>query len=279
MDAQVSRHRRTYQLINLGKSDTQLVISALPQIKNDSFTNISFLCDISAMRRRLFATGFAAVLSAGVLARAYAGSITGEVKFIGASPKLAPVQVTKDQDYCGQALPNETYLIGSNASLKNVVVFIEASSISGSAPQKERILDNNACLFSPRILAMRKGDRLIVRNSDPKLHIAHSYLDLRTVFTLSLPFRGTSLDATHKIRQSGILQVACDTHAWMRAYIHVFDHPFFAVTDQRGVFSITSVPAGTYTLKAWHEDAGSRSREVAISENGDTRVNFEFTKK
>ncbi len=96
---------------------------------------------------------------------------------------------------------------------------------------------------------MRKGDRLIVKNSDPKLHIAHSHLDWRAVFTLSMPFRGTSLDATQKIRQLGILQVHCDTHAWMQAYIHVFDHPFFAVTDERGAFSMTNIPAGKYIPK------------------------------
>jgi Polysaccharide lyase family 4, domain II len=230
------------------------------------------------MERRLLATIFMAVLSVGALTRAYAGSIAGEVKFADAPPKLSAIKVTKDQDYCGQSVPNESYLMDSNGGLRNVVVFIEVSSISGQAPQKENILDNNGCRFSPRVLAIRKGDRLIVKNSDPKLHIAHSYLNQRTVFTLSLPFRGTTLDATKKIRQPGILKVSCDTHAWMRSYIHVFDHPFFAVTDERGSFSIPNLPAGKYMLKAWHEEAGIKSQEITVSEN-ETRVNFEFAGK
>jgi hypothetical protein len=215
----------------------------------------------------------------GALVRAYGGSITGEVKFSDDPPKLAAVKVSKDQDYCGETLPNETFLIDSNGGLGNVVVFIEAAPSPRVDPQKENLLNNTGCRYSPRIMAMQKGERLRVKNNDPKLHIPHSYLEERTVFNLSLPFRGTSIDATQKIRQPGILKVVCDTHAWMLAYIHVFDHPFFAVTDERGMFSITNIPAGTYTLKAWHEDAGVRSQELTVPESGDVRVSFEFTKK
>lgn len=208
-----------------------------------------------------------------------AGSITGEVKFSDSPPRLPAVKVTKDQDYCGETLPNETYLVGPNSGLRNVVVFIDKSPTIDGALAKEIMLDNNGCRFSPRVLALRKGDRLKVKNSDLKLHIAHSYLDQRTVFTVSLPFRGTILDVTQKIRNTGMHMVHCDTHAWMRAYLHVFDHPFFVVTDGQGSFSIPDVPAGRYTLKAWHEDAGVKSREVIISESGETRITFEFAKK
>jgi Polysaccharide lyase family 4, domain II len=209
-----------------------------------------------------------------------AGSISGEVTFNDDLPSLAAVKVSKDQDYCGENLPNETYLIDPNGGLSNVVVFLETAPAGKPAdPQRENLLGNTGCSYSPRILAMQKGERLKVRNNDPKLHIPHSYLDQRTVFNLSLPFRGTSIDATKKIRRAGIMKVVCDTHAWMLAYIHVFDHPFFAVTDERGAFTIPSVPPGTYILKAWHEDAGTRSQEITVTDSGDIRVGFEFTKK
>jgi hypothetical protein len=229
---------------------------------------------------RLCGTLLIGVFSALLLTEAFAGSITGEVRFSDDSPNLPVVKVSKDQDYCGENLPNETYLIGSNGGLRNVVVFLEAAPAGEAAnPQKENLLSNTGCSYSPRILAMQKGERLKVTNNDPKLHIPHSYLDQRTVFNLSLPFRGTSLDATKKIRHPGIMKVVCDTHAWMLAYIHVFDHPFFAVTDERGVFTIPNVPPGTYILKAWHEDAGVKIQEITVPKNEDIRVNFEFTKK
>ena len=125
---------------------------------------------------------------------------------------------------------------------------------------------------------MQKGERLRLKNNDPKLHIPHSYLEEKTVFNVSLPFRGTIIDTTQKIRQAGILKVVCDTHAWMLAYVHVFDHPYFAVTDENGAFVIPNLPAGTYILKAWHENGGLKSQEIIVPENGDVRVGFDFTK-
>jgi Polysaccharide lyase family 4, domain II len=209
-----------------------------------------------------------------------AGTITGDVTFIDSVPTLAPVKVTKDQDYCGETLPDEAYLVDANGKLKNVVVFLEAVQAAVLVnPQKLNIIENTGCRYAPRILAMQKGERLRVRNNDPKLHIPHSYLNEKTVFMLSLPFKNTILDATQKIRDTGILKLVCDTHAWMLGYVYVFDHPFFAVTDDRGAFSIPNVTPGTYTLKAWHEDAGVRSQEVVVTEVGEVRVNFEFGKK
>ena len=93
---------------------------------------------------------------------------------------------------------------------------------------------------------------------------------------LSLPFRNTILDATQKIRHSGLLRLVCDTHAWMLGFIHVFDHPFFAVTDENGAFTLSGVPAGTYTLKVWHEHAGVLSQEITVPETGDSPAIFVF---
>jgi Polysaccharide lyase family 4, domain II len=207
------------------------------------------------------------------------GTITGDVTFVDSPPQIAPVKVTKDQDYCGETLPEESYLVDANGRLKNVVVFLEAAQPAMPAdPQKLNVIENTGCRYAPRVLAMQKGERLRVKNNDPKLHIAHSYLNEKTVFMLSLPFKNTVLEATQKIRDAGILKLVCDTHAWMLGFVHVFDHPFFAVTDDKGAFSIPNVPAGTYTLRAWHEDAGVRSHEVVVAESGNVRVNFEFAK-
>lgn len=205
-----------------------------------------------------------------------AGSIQGEVKSSGFLPKLNRIKVTKDQDYCGETIADETYLVNSNGGLKNAVVFLEQAPANAAPTRKERILENSGCRFVPRVLAMMKGEKLIIKNNDPKLHIAHSYLDKRTVFNLSLPFRGHTIEITRKIDKAGILQVNCDTHAWMRGYIHVFDHPYFAASDEQGGFAIADVPPGKYTLKAWHERAGVQSQEVTVPDKGELKVGFEF---
>ena len=209
-----------------------------------------------------------------------AGTITGEVKFVDSLPKPVPIKVTKDQDYCGESLPNETYLVEAAGGLKNVVVFVESAPNGKAAdPQKENFLYNDGCRYAPRVLALQKGERLRVRSHDPKLHIPHGYLGERTVFNLSLPFKNTTIDATAKIREAGIMKVVCDTHAWMLGFVHIFDHPFFAVTNEQGVFSIPDLPSGSYVLKAWHEDGGIRTQEITIPDSGDVRVVFEFGRK
>jgi hypothetical protein len=215
-----------------------------------------------------------------VYADVHGGSVVGEVKISDSLTKLSPVTVTKDQDYCGETIPNESYLIDSNGGLKNVVVFIESAPAGKAAdPQKENFLYNDGCRYAPRVLAMQLGERLKVKSNDPKLHVPHAYLGDRTVFNLSLPFKNTTIETTAKIRQAGILKIVCDTHAWMLGFIHVFDHPFFAVTNEHGIFAIPDLPAGNYVLKAWHEDGGIKSQEITVPESGEVRVNFDFGRK
>lgn len=230
--------------------------------------------------RKTVITVLAVMLALFMVPFAYAGAIIGEVKFSDLTPQLQPIRVTKDQDYCGETLPNETYLIHPGGGLKNVVVFIESAPAGKPADsQKENFLYNDGCRYAPRVLAFQKGERLRVKSNDPKLHIPHGYLGERTVFNLSLPFKNTTIDASSKIRQAGMMKVVCDTHAWMLGFVHVFDHPFFAVSNDQGMFAIPDLPPGNYVLKAWHEDGGVRSQEIIVPETGDLRVSFDFGKK
>jgi Carboxypeptidase regulatory-like domain len=208
----------------------------------------------------------------------HAATITGEVKFIGERPKLVPVKVSKDQDYCGETLPNESYSIDSTNGFGNVVVYVESAPSVAADPKKLNVIENNGCRYSPRISGMQKGERLLIKNNDPKLHIPHSYLHDKTVFMLSLPFKNTALEATHKIREAGVLKLVCDTHAWMLGFMHVFDHPYFAVTDDQGRFTIPNLPSGSYTLKAWHEEAGSVGQQITVADGDGVHVLFELNK-
>ena len=95
-----------------------------------------------------------------------AGTITGDVKFVDNPPNLAPVKVTKDQDYCGETLPNESYLVDVNGGLKNVVVFLEAAPPAIPADlQKLNMIENTGCRYAPRIL-VQKGERIRIKNTE-----------------------------------------------------------------------------------------------------------------
>jgi hypothetical protein len=232
------------------------------------------------MTDKTFIIVLASLIAILIFADVQAGSIVGDVKFMDALPKLQPIKVSKDQDYCGETLPNETYVIAPNGGLKNVVVYIESAPQGKPADlKKENFLYNDGCRYSPHVSAIYLGEKLKVKSHDPKLHIPHGYLGDRTVFNLSLPFKNTTLDATSRIRQPGMMKVVCDTHAWMLGFVHVFDHPFFAVTNEQGAFSIPDLPAGNYILKAWHEEGGTKSQEITVFESGEVRTMFEFSRK
>ena len=217
----------------------------------------------------------AATIFLGSAHQLHAGMVAGKVKFVGPVSISKPIRVSKDQDYCGSTLPDHSLLVGSGGELKNVVVYLDVPGIRPMPSSKVNVLDTDGCSFVPRVSAMALGEKLIVRNNDPKLHIVHSYLDKQTVFNIAVPFPGHQMEITHKIKNAGMLQVNCDTHAWMRGYVHVFDHPFFAVTDDRGSFTVPNVPAGVYTLKAWHEKAGVQSLELNVPDEGEIRIKLE----
>ena len=128
----------------------------------------------------------------------HAGSIFGEVRFADAPPKLPSIKVSKDQDYCGETLPNETYLTVPNGGLKNVVVYIESAPVGKAAdPLKENFLYNDGCRYNPHVMAFHLGEKLKVKNNI-QAHIPHGYLGERTVFTYPYRSRTPSSKPRHE---------------------------------------------------------------------------------
>ncbi|HUR22179.1 MAG TPA: carboxypeptidase-like regulatory domain-containing protein, partial [Vicinamibacterales bacterium] len=76
-----------------------------------------------------------------------------------------------------------------------------------------------------------------------------------------------------------MVRIKCDFHGWMAAHVGVMSHPFFAVTDAAGAFSIKGLPPGTYTLEAWHETFGTRTQQVTIAPSGQQTVSLSFSAK
>jgi hypothetical protein len=110
------------------------------------------------MKRKALGIALAAILAVFAHVDVHAGSVAGEVKFTDAPPQLKPIKVSKDQDYCGETLPNDMYLMEPNGGLKNVVVFIESAPAGKTAdPLKENFLYNDGCRYAPRVVAMQRG--------------------------------------------------------------------------------------------------------------------------
>jgi hypothetical protein len=125
-------------------------------------------------------------------------------------------------------------------------------------------------MYDPHVFGMQANQPLKILNSDETLHNVHSLPEKSTQFNLAMPFKGMEL--TKKFSKPEVMvKIKCDVHPWMAAYVGVLDHPFFAVSAADGAFQMPKLPAGTYTIEAWHEKFGTQTQTVALGE-GETEV-------
>lgn len=98
---------------------------------------------------------------------------------------------------------------------------------------------------------------------DDTLHTVHARRDGATYFNLATPARGTHVSRT--LTEPGIFRISCDVgHVWTTAWLLVFPHPYFAVSDATGHFRISGLPDGTYAAHTWHERLGTRTASVVV---------------
>jgi hypothetical protein len=188
--------------------------------------------------------------------------------------------VATDESYCGSELPSEAVVTGSDGGLLNSVVYIEGLQHNEGSANTVLHIDNEGCAFVPHVQAGMAGSRLEVSNADPIMHNTHLFLQYgsrsRSLLNMALPTAGVTLDASRGARRPGVIEVRCDAHQWMSAYILLFEHPYYAVTDSLGSFRIEGVPAGTYTVKVWHEALGDLEDEVQVEPGKTASVAFSF---
>jgi hypothetical protein len=208
------------------------------------------------------------------------GSVQGQVKLEGTAPTVPPIKTTKNQDYCGNSIPNPLYTVSKDGGLKNVLVFLKDVQKGKANPGGIANLVNSHCMFDPRVQGTSVGQQLKVSSEDPVLHNTHPQVAATnaTLYNLALPFKGFSITKPLPTVPE-LIRVKCDAHEWMRAWIWNFDHPYYATTDDTGHFKIADIPAGTYTVVAWHEVMGEKDSPATVAAGKPVDVNFSFTPK
>ena len=222
------------------------------------------------------------LLLCGVSTRA--GEITGTVRLAGHPPRLAWREVVHDTEVCGEtARPATSLLLGTNQTVRDVIIYLGAGP-TNSRPLTPVTLDQRGCDFVPRVQIAASGAPLIVRNSDPTLHVVRidsmsGTNELKTLLTVAAPYAGFEKRfQLANFREPTLLKAMnANGHDWMAAYLAVMPHPWAALTDGEGRFTLHDVPAGTHKLYAWHEALGTLVREVKITGDGATTVSLEFS--
>lgn len=208
------------------------------------------------------------------------GTLAGTVKFDGQPPAPRRIEQATPQTCHPGARPiyDDSIIVDPDGGLRNVVVYVaDAPAVEPAPAGPAAVLDQANCQYAPHVLAVRVGRPVTVRSSDPTLHNVHSRTGLNRSFNLAFRTSGEERTMTFAKPEAGPpVEVRCDVHQWMRAYVAVFDHPFFAVSSDGGRFGLAGLPAGTYTLVAWHERFGEKRRQVTVGEAGAVPVEFRF---
>jgi len=234
------------------------------------------------------ALGMMAVAVVGVVGLAAAGrssqaggTVTGKVRFTGAKPLMAKIDMS-DESVCKAkytAPPTEeTVVVNPNGTLANVFVYVDSglpANYAAPAPTEDVVLDQNGCRYHPHVLGIRVGQKLAIKNSDGILHNIKAMGKLNRAFNVSQP---TSMTTERVFTAREVMvPLECNVHGWMQAYLGVLPHPFFAVTGTDGSFSLKGLPPGTYTIKAWHEKYGTQVATVTATAGGAKTQDFTFT--
>jgi hypothetical protein len=198
------------------------------------------------------------------------GSIEGTVRLSGPAPTVAARPITKDESVCGREAAGESVAVGKAGALRNVVVSVQDARFSGTPPPVAGAsLDQRQCRYIPHVQALTVGTPLAVMNNDAILHNVHGNEAREgapplTVFNVAMPIKGQKLPVP--MRKPGLVRLQCDAgHTWMNAWIYVFDHPYYAVTDDSGAFVIRDVPAGDHVVELWHEPANGQGPGTRIT--------------
>lgn len=207
------------------------------------------------------------------------GSVRGRVAFPPDVPVPEPRRVanTTDPQACGEVMALGDLVVSGERGLAHVVVALTGvpdEAIPPLAPDEPHgaVLDNAECRFRPRVVSLRSGAALRLRNSDPILHTVHLYGPEE--LNVALPM--AEMEVERRLTETGIYPVRCDVHGWMQAFVRVDPHPFHAVTGVDGAFEIRAVPAGTYTVEAWHERLGFLRREVTVEAGAATSLDLTY---
>jgi hypothetical protein len=215
-----------------------------------------------------------------IVSPAAGGALVGHVKLTTPAPPNRPIQMGADLKCLeiagGKKVEQELVLRDPDGGLRNVFVSLQGTFPQTAPPTQPITLDQQGCVYHPRIQGARVGQTLIVKNDDDTLHNIHSLSTKGNLFNTGQPKAGLSFTYVLKAEEV-MLHLKCDVHPWMTGYLGVVSHPYFAVTGAQGAFSIGDIPPGRYTVQAWHERYGTATQTIDIKAGGATSVEFSFS--
>ncbi len=205
-----------------------------------------------------------------------AGSVTGVISFKGAAPKLPALDMSQDPACPNDRQPSEAIVLKSN-KLANVFVYVKDGLPTGRfpAPAEPAVLDQKGCRYLPHVMGIMVGQSFKVLNSDLAQHNVHPMPTSNAPWNESQMPMGQPITKTFANPEM-MVPIQCNQHPWMRAYVSVMSHPYFAVSAADGSFAIKNLPAGEYTIAAIHEKFGEQTMKIKVGSKEAAKADFTF---
>ena len=205
---------------------------------------------------------------------ALGATIKGKVVFVGSVPPPKKVDITIDQYVCGTAKDAGDLLLSPQKELRNAVVWLEnpPANVAPPAHAEKVEMDQNGCVFIPRIVVVPAGGTVDFLNSDRLLHNIHASPKLNGSFNRTQP-KSRTIPITFD--KPEIVRINCELHSWMTGWVVVAAHPFYAITGADGQFTFDNLPPGQYKLQVWHERLGTVPANVTVGDQ-QARVTVEM---
>lgn len=206
-------------------------------------------------------------------------TIRGSVHFEGKIPAPKLINMAADpvcaRQHASPEMAQEVKADGKGR-LENVIVFVSEGlgDQTFAPPSQPAVVEQKGCLYQPHVLAVRANQTVQLVNDDATSHNIHPLPANNREWNKAEP-PGSKMEDSFA-REEIAIPVKCNVHPWMKGYIAVFKHPFFAVTGKDGNFDLSNLPPGTYTIKAWHEKLGTATQQVTIGGNETKEISFVF---
>jgi plastocyanin len=208
------------------------------------------------------------------------GTISGVIRFEGTVPEQSVAQLSGWAECASQhpqGNPPAGDVVVNDRRVQNALVYIKdgLGNRVFATPAEPVSIDQKGCLFLPRVVGVQVDQPLKFLNSDALAHNVHGFAQTAKPWNVSLSVKGMTR-AVKVDKPEAVIEVKCDIHPWMRAYVGAFLHPYFAVSGSDGTFILRNLPPGEYTLEAWHERFGIRSQKVSLGAKEAKEVEVKF---
>jgi len=207
------------------------------------------------------------------------GDLMVTARFEGEAPARKEYDASGNPECNTDTIQGEAVVVNDNGTLRNVVIAVQEgpagleASGDGSAT-----IDQTGCRYVPHVVVLQPSGTLTVKDSDDGLHNVRATTPEGQQLFNKTTFQGQSVDVeASSFGGPGVYQLECNVHPWMQAWVYVSGSGRAAVTGETGEVTLSDLPAGEYTVEAWHEKYGAQTQTVTVEGDGEASLGFTFT--